>query len=417
KQVRGTKFFEEHLTYLLEAAGDIPGRYQKEAKCKKGWKYATAKTDPEREELETHHNQLVREWMAAKAAVSSWPNHIKRVDRICNQAKANGGILPVPLKYNGAITGRWSGSEKINLQNLGSRGHPLVNAIRELLVAPPGCSLVIADASQIEARVLAWIAGQDDLVESFRAGTEVYCGFASKVLGRKVRKPVDNGVIQAVEDWHFWARNSVGKVGILGCGYGMGWERCLDYAKNTYGVALTTEMAHAVVDHYRNTNQKIIKFWRDIEQAFKFVTRYPGQHCDLDRGLHFRNEDDCTIITLPCGRDLRYPEARVTGTGYNEQLKVYNHKEHKWTYVWGGYLTENVVQAMSRDLLAGAMLALEDVGVKIGLHVHDEIIAVAAKAEAESTLANMLTALRTSVGWAEGLPLEAEGRVCERYGV
>jgi len=306
--------------------------------------------------------------------------------------------------------------EKINLQNLSARNpHPLMQRIRQIIVAPEGMKLVVADASQIEARVLAWIAGQWDLIEAFANNEQIYCRFASEVLGKPVRK-ARKGDPPPVAKW-LKAQRNLGKVGVLGCGYGMGWERCLDYAKNTYGVALTTEMAHAVVDHYRNTNQKIIKFWRDIEQAFKFVTRYPGQHCDLDRGLHFRNEDDCTIITLPCGRDLRYPEARVTGTGYNEQLKVYNHKEHKWTYVWGGYLTENVVQAMSRDLLAGAMLALEDVGVKIGLHVHDEIIAVAAKAEAESTLANMLTALRTSVGWAEGLPLEAEGRVCERYGV
>ncbi|GAF98864.1 unnamed protein product, partial [marine sediment metagenome] len=129
-----------------------------------------------------------------------------------------------------------------------------------------------------------------------------------------------------------------------------------------------------IVTHYRTKYPKICRFWRDIEKAFKFVTRYPGQECDLPRGLHFRNEDDCTFITLPSGRDLRYEGARVVGSGRDETIKVPNEREKNWTYVWGGYLTENIIQAICRDLLAEAMMDLKSQGVPIGLHVHDELI-------------------------------------------
>ncbi len=406
------------VSLLDEALGDEPVPMKQGAVTKSnpsGKIPALAKTDAALLELKKHPSQRVRDLIAARQGIRSWPLHIKRINKIVAQARAAGGLIRVPLHYHLAHTGRWTGGEKINLQNLSARNpDPLMQRIRQIIIAPPGMKLVVADASQIEARVLAWIAGQWDLIKAFANNEQIYCRFASEVLGKPVRKARETDP-PPVAKW-LKTQRSLGKVGVLGCGYGMGWERCLDYAKNTYGVALTASMAHAIVDHYRDTNRKITKFWRDIEQAFKFVTRYPGQHCDLDRGLHFRNEDDCTTITLPCGRDLQYPEARVTGTGYNEQIKVYNHKEHKWTYVWGGYLTENVVQAMSRDLLAGAMLDLETQGIKIGLHVHDEIIAVAAEAEAESTLSAMLSALCAPVDWAQGLPLEAEGRICERYG-
>lgn len=330
-------------------------------------------------------------------------------------AQTGAGYLPVPLLYCGAHTGRWTGGERINLQNLSARSsEPLILRIRGLLVPPAGHSFVIADASQVEARGTAWIAGQWDLIESFAAGAQIYCEFASEILGKKIRKPRPGDARVLIKYLkHF---RQMGKIGILGCGYGMGSERCMAFARNTYHIDLTPDMAKRIVTHYRTKYPKICRFWRDIENAFKFVTRYPTEQCDLPRGLHFRNEHNCTFITLPSGRDLRYEGARVEGTGRDEYIKVPNEREHNWTYVWGGYLTENIIQAICRDLLAEAMMDLESQGIPIGLHVHDELIAVVPTDVAPKTLGLALTALRTRPTWAPDLPLDAEGQITERYG-
>lgn len=411
EQVRkGT--WDEEMFAALEAAGDDPNAYTKPAgNCKRGWKIASAKTDPEREQLEVHPNDGVRNLMLAKAAVDSWPNHIKRVDRIVRQARAAGGALPVPLKYHGAHTGRWSGGERINLQNLGSRGHGLVNQIRELLIAPPGTELVIADASQIEARVLAWLAGQWDLCEKFANGEEIYCGFASKVLGRYVRKPRPDG-IPMVEAWFKWARNSVGKVGVLGCGYGMGPAKTVGYAKG----AIDDETGTKIVKVYREDNDRIVQFWRDIEKAFVYTARYK-EPCSLPRGVSFHSTPDCDVVmTLPSGREIKYAEVRIEDDRYSPRISVYNALQRGWDHVWGGHLTENVVQAISRDILWGAIEKLEDDGHHVPHHVHDELIACVPEGRGEKVLTLAVKYLRARPEWAADLPLDAEGVVTTRYG-
>src|SRR5690606_634105 len=142
-EISGNNSFGALLGAALEEADDSITNYQKQGK--RGPLLAIAKDDEELEFLKTHRSERVRQLMAARTAVKSWPLHIARVERIRRQARANGGLLSVPLKYCGAHTGRWSGGEKINLQNLGSRGDPLVAEIRHLLMAPPGHSLVIVD--------------------------------------------------------------------------------------------------------------------------------------------------------------------------------------------------------------------------------------------------------------------------------
>lgn len=378
---------------------------------------ALAKTDEALLALKKHPSERVRDLIAARQGIKSWPLHVKRVCRMSDQAAAAaGGQLPVSLHYYGAHTGRWTGGEKINLQNLSKRSEdPLILRIRSLLMAPEGHLLVMADASQVEARALAWLAGQQDLVKDFAAGKPVYCIFASEVLDVPIRKvlPDDPPSLAA----YLTRYRTLGKTGILGAGYGMGVDRFIDYAKNTYKLEVSYELGKQVIDHYRTKNNKIVRFWRDIEQAFKYVTRYPNDECDLARGLHFRNENDCTFIRLPSGRELRYEGARVEGTGRDEHIKVPNQREENWTYVWGGYLTENVIQALCRDLLAEAMLELETAhGIQIGHHCHDEIIAVVPAEEAEAALELMITTMRQSPEWAAELPLDAEGKISERYG-
>ncbi len=208
-QIRGNKYFESRIRELL--GGEEPPMKI----GKKGPILAIAKTDGGYTYLLNHPNDQVRQLMEARVAVKSWPLHIKRIERMERMAKAAGGKLPIPLRYCGAHTARWAGSEGINPQNFTARGHPLANQIRNLIEAPKGCILVIGDFSQIEARTLDWLSEQNDMLRAFAEGRQIYSEFASELIGKKVRKPkkTDN---EAVAKWYGNYRQ-LGKIGILGC--------------------------------------------------------------------------------------------------------------------------------------------------------------------------------------------------------
>ena len=414
--ISGNNSYESLLTQALQEAGENPQTYFKP--CKNGYKLADAKTDPEREALLNHPNEKVKALAQARAGIKSWPNHIARVQSIMNMAGACDGAMPIPLRYAGAHTGRWSGDESVNLQNLPKQGDPLLIAIRGLLVAPPGHTLVIADASAIEARVLAWLAGEWWLVDKFAAKQEIYCDFATKVLGWKVRKPNRRGsYIPQVEDRMEWARNSVGKIGLLGCGYGMGGEKAQAYAKG----AVDRPTADKIVATYRAEHKAIVQFWTDIEKAFCYVVRY-RRSCELPRGLRFDPYSDTGVcITLPNGRELRYESARIVREPDRygrdrDSLRIFHPVEHTWEHVWGGHLTENVVQAISRDILAEALLRLEDQGHHTAHHIHDELVIVAKQDEAPTVLEAAVQEIGRTPAWAPRLALAAEGVLSERYG-
>lgn len=414
KEIGGNISFE---AILQEALGDEP---VPKKKGKKQEIMALAKADPQLEYLKGHANPRVRELIAARIAVKSWPLHIARVNRIVRQAVAAGGLLPVPLKYMGAHTGRWSGGERINLQNLSARSkHAVINRIRNLLIAAPGQTLVIADASQIEARVLAWLAGQDDLVLAFATGVAIYCRAASEITGFPIRKVRDDDP-PALAKWlkHY---RQLGKVEILGCGYGMGWKKLMVWAKTAYGLVIEESMARKIIDHYRQKNRAITKFWRTTENAFKLVTRYPHERRTLPRGLEFWREDDTTIIQLPCSRLLRYPGAQVVQEGDRSCIRWPDyHKPGVYVRAWGGVLVENIVQAASRDIFAEAILESEqrgaEIGLRVGHHCHDEIIGVVDEAHGEEALQIEIAALSRSLEWTGDCPLAAEGSLTKKYG-
>lgn len=306
-------------------------------------------------------------------------------------------------------------SEKINLQNLGSRGHPLVSEMREMLIAQPGQKLVITDAAAIEARITAWVAGQNDLVEKFRNNEEIYCGFASKVLGYKVRKPLKPGkpgYIKAIEDRLTWARNSIGKIGILGCGYGMGTDRIFEYADGAIDLAT----ADKIKVMYREEHKAIVQFWKDSERAFIYTAKYQ-KPCEMPRGLRFHATDDCdVIITLPSQREIHYQKVKLEPAQYgNDTISVYNETTHSWGHVWGGHLTENVVQAIARDVLMEAAVRLGDLGYPTALRVHDELVQPSRIERAGETLAAAIREMSKTPDWAPGLPLGAEGAIQDHY--
>lgn len=418
EEISGNKSFEWLLCEALRAAGENPQDYFKP--MKKGYQLAIAKDDDERDVLLNHPDPRVSGLMAARVAIKSWPLHISRVKRIMAQAAANGGVLPVPLKYCGAHTGRWSGGEGINLQNLAKKG--LLALIRGMLMAAAGHVLGIVDAAAIEARILAWVAGQWDLVDKFANNEEIYCGFATKVLGWPVRKPKKEGspgYIKTIEDRHTWARNAIGKIGVLGCGYGMGaFEPGSDKSRPNYLFAdagLDIEMSEKIVTTYRSTNTAIVQFWHDIEKAFIYTAKYK-KACSLPRGLRFDSTKECDVIlTLPNGREIKYAEVRIESGDRSDKAAVYNNQEHKWEYLWGGTLTENVVQAMARDVLAEAMLRLEDLGYHTAFHVHDEVVMHIPIEQGKAAVAAAIVELSRVPAWAPRMPLGAEGSVSERY--
>lgn len=412
KKIRGNKSFE---TLLREALGS------EEPPMKTGKKkqlLAIAKTDPGYEYLLNHPNDQARHLMEARVAVKSWPLHIKRVIRMQSAFEHAKERLPVPLRYYGGHTGRWSGCEGINLQNLPARGHSLVNQIRTLIEAPKGCSLVIIDFSQVEARVLDWLAEQNDMLRAFAEGRQIYCEFASKLIGHKVRKPkkTDNKV---VADWYGNYRQ-MGKIGILGCGYGMGWEHLMVFAKNTYGIDLNPTEAKGIIKLYRSTHPMVVLFWNKVERAFRMATQ-TGQAYELSYGLRFFREDNATVIQLPSSRRLYYTGAKVEGTTRHPQLVMPNPAAKEPTrgnaiWFWGGYLVENIVQAASRDILAETVLKIEELGVRVPLIVHDDLSVVVPEKEVETYRVQIEDIARTPPVWASGLPVDIDCRVSRSYG-
>jgi len=182
---------------------------------------ALAKNDDGGKALLIHKDATVRALATAHLAINSWPGHINRVEKMKRQATASGGLLRVPLKYYGTHTGRWSGEHGINLGNLGGAGrgkaiNKLISQVRHTMIAPEGCTFVLCDAPQIEARDLAYHAGQQDLIDGFRNGEDIYSEFATDLFQEKVWKPSDEEE-KTSEGKRAGILRGFGKDAILGC--------------------------------------------------------------------------------------------------------------------------------------------------------------------------------------------------------
>ena len=376
---------------------------------------AIAKTDPGYSYLLNHPREEVRHLMEARVGAKSWPTHTKRIERLRQMHRAAGDRLPIPLKYHGAHTGRWAGEEKVNTQNLTARGDELAVQTRTLIEAPKGYVLCITDQSQIEARGLDWLAEQNDMLRAFAEGRQIYCEFAAKLCGHFVRKP-EKTDSEAVAEWHSTHRG-MGKVGILGCGYGMGWKRLIEYAKNTFHLDISPKMAQGIVKLYRRTHSMVVLFWEKVERAFRMATQ-TGQAYELEYGLRFFRDGNATMIQLPSGRRLHYIGAKVEGTTRRPQLVMPNPRAHgeKKIHMWGGYLAENIVQAVSRDLLAVSILRIEnELGLRIPMTVHDDISIMVPEDEVAVYQPQIEEIACDPPAWAEGLPIAVESKVSKRY--
>lgn len=401
-----------NISFLNLMAEALPAGEQVPMKIgKKGPIPAFAKDDEGMKALLDHSDTKVRKLAEARQAVKSWPLHIKRVTNMINQSKASGGYFRVPLKYAGAHTIRWSGCEGVNAQNFGSKADPLIVKVRNLLLADEGMVLLTADSSAIEARGLSFISGQDDLTELFEQNLDVYSDFASELLGRPVRKPklYDPGPVAAF----LKLGRDYGKAYVLGCGYGMGAKRMLAemrklpaFAEKIERGEITLATCKRDIKFYRQKYPMIPKFWGDVEKAFKVVTKYPGEVREVGP-LVFRSDGSTVYLRLPSGRELRYQHCRVQRGDSSIRWK--------WGTLWGGSITENIVQSMCRDLLGFWILECEKHGLPIVIHVHDDVTTMVSKEHQEVGRAILEEIMLTTPAWAEGFPLAVESHTGTRY--
>ena len=298
------------------------------------------------------------------------------------------GTFSVPLRYYAAHTGRFGGSDKINLQNL-----PRGSTLRRAIMAPEGQRLYIADLSNIEARMLAWLAKEHDLVEAFRTGRDVYCEFASQIYGRTITKD------DKLERY-------VGKTAILGLGYGMGADKFKQTLKTgSPSVDVSDSVAQQIVMQYRGMYPNIPRLWSGMKDAL-FQMINPRSVGMMYGPLTIKMR----ALELPNEMALNYPNLRFEAGQF-----IYN-TDRDYVRTHGPRVTENVVQALSRLVITDQMLDIQSLPqVDIVLQVHDEIIAIGSKQDSDATMDQILEIMRTPPEWCGDLPLDAEGGVSKVY--
>lgn len=340
------------------------------------------------------------------------------------------------LNYHAASTGRWGGA-LIQPQNF-PRGnvpdvesfidavmhndydgidlfyHPVEvvsSMLRSMLLAEDGKLLMAGDYSAIEARVVNWLAGQEDILDLFRNGVDVYVHNASILYGI------------TMDDVQKFPHRQTGKFQELGCGFGMGWEKAMSAAKTVYGLDLDEATARRVVEGYRETHAKVKQLWYDANDAALAAVATPFVKVSFGaegRQSDFMRAGGYLWLKLPSGRLLSYAQPRIESslTKYGREVQTVmvsavNGVTRKWERrsLYGGLIVENITQAVARDIMAQAMLRAEASGYEPVLSVHDEIVV-----ETPTPDAAAFSELMSVVpDWAEGLPIDVETWVGERY--
>lgn len=341
--------------------------------------YAFAKTDDFMQNLQVHPDPRVRKLaelrLAAKSTIGS-----SRAQRLLDV----GAPVPVPLLYYGAHTGRSSGLDKLNMQNLPAGGR-----IRRSLQAPPGYKLVICDSGQVEVRVLAWLAGEQRLLDVCRAfdagqGPDVYVDFAGNVMF-----PKDPAEVTGDE-------RKKSKPPVLAAGFGQGWRGLIAYAAGM-GITLTEAQSQRAVDGYRRRFPAIVRYWDELMGRV-------------------RNEGE---LVLPNGRKLVYPDRYWHGRdlwfqrhaifskgrkGYRQEVKL-----------WHGLLAENITQGTARDVVFAQTRQLA-ADYRVLLMAHDESVFLVPEDQAEQCKKDAEAAFSTTPAGYEGMPLVGEAIISDDYG-
>lgn len=338
------------------------------------------------------------------------------LDAVC----ADGRVRGLLQYYGAGRTGRWAG-RRVQMQNLAQNHLDDIGLVRELVkgrdletlemcfdnvpdvlsqlirtafVAKPGHTFLVSDYAAIEARVIAYLAGEKWRMDVFAQGGDIYCSSASQMFKVPVVKHGVNGHLR-----------QKGKIAELACGYGGGVGALKAFGADKMG--LTEAEMQDIVTQWRAASPTIPKFWRDTEQAAKRALENPGRTFTLPCGVKYMRDADALRCKLPSGRILSYWGARLDNDG-NICFMGQNQTTRKWekTDTWGGKLVENIVQAYARDCLAVALLRLDEAGYAITFHVHDEIIA---EAPDGSRWEDMAEIMGRPIDWAPGLLLRGDG--------
>jgi DNA polymerase len=361
--------------------------------------FALAKNDEGFIALSEHENALVQQLCAVRLGTKSTLEE-SRISRFIDIGKRNRGLLPIPLKYYGAHTGRWSGSDKVNFQNLPSRDKKK-KTLKNALLAPRGSVVINCDSSQIEARVLAWLAGQDDVVRQFASGEDVYSIFASKVYNRTITKadPVER---------------FVGKTCVLGLGYGTGWRK-LQHTLKTQppGAVIDDEECQNIVKLYRDVNSDIIDLWKDSDNMLEAMCNWDSKSKEYYLGQHKVLRVKKEGIELPNGLMIRYPNLRYDTEGEKSQYKYKSRRGE--ISIWGGAVVENVVQALARIVVGEQMLAINQ-KYRVVLTVHDAAVIIVPEVERERAMEFIIEKMSTPPDWAKTLPVACEAKWGHSYG-
>ena len=352
------------------------------------------------------------------------------LDRCSRDGRVRGALL-----YHGAGTGRWSGAG-IQPQNFPSRikvtvnpeemlnviltgGLELHNALyeddpmatagavtRSVLTAREGHDLIVADYSAVEGRGLAWLAGEETELAIYRSDRDVYIATAALILHRPYEAITKD------------ERQSPGKVATLACGYG----GSVGAVRNFGGEGMTDdEIKEQIVYPWREAHPMTVIFWRELEEACTSAVANPGMVFNA-REIKFRVQDNFLLCRLPSGRLLYYydPDIRPVETSWGEirdsvTYMTVDSLTKKWvrTNTYGGKLAENVTQALCRDLMAEAMLRVEEAGYRIVLTVHDELVCEVP--ETFGSVEELVDLMCVVPAWAPGFPVKAAGFRSKRY--
>ncbi|QGT99528.1 phage encoded DNA polymerase I [Candidatus Syntrophocurvum alkaliphilum] len=351
--------------------------------------------------------------------------------RVIRKDERAGGLL----KYYGASrTGRWAG-RLIQIQNLPRNSMEDLHIAREILKAgnyetmellfdsvpdtlsqlirtafipSPGCRFIVSDFSSIEARIIAWLAGEKWVVETFKGHGKIYEMAASRMFGVPLEK-----IVKGNPEYELRAK---GKIATLACGY-QGSVGAL-IAMGALKMGLKEEELPEIVAAWRNSNPNIVKLWWNIEKAaIKSVKEKTA--VTMQYGLKFYYKSGMLFIRLPSGRSLAYVRPRIEiDTRFNKEKLTYEGVDQttkNWGRIstYGGRLVENCVQAIARDCLAEALLRLDEAGYKVVMHCHDEVVLDVP--QKKGSLDKVNTIMCQPIKWAPGLPMQADGFETEFY--
>lgn len=374
----------------LEFLGVDPPRKLSLTTGRETW--AFAKTDPGMEALAEHESDDVQALVAARLKNKTTIAESRALRMI---GMAGRGYAPVYLKYSGAgQTHRLSGGDKMNWQNYG-RGSKLRKAIN----APEGDVCVVADSSNIESRILDWLAMQEDAVEVYRKadnklGPDTYCVMAEKIYGRAINKKDHPDERQ------------MGKVAKLGLGYGMGAEKFINPVRIMAKKKIDLPFSQLVVQAYRSAHPNVVKLWRRADSAIAAIASGQIGLAIDPRGV----VKTCAGgIKLPNGLEIKFPDLQKDADGWS----YWNGRSREKIY--GAKIVENIVQALARIVVMDQTLDINTY-LPVAMSVHDEAVGVTAAENGKDALEFSLNCMRKSPEWGPDLPLNSEGSYHRSYG-